>query len=224
MRGWLGIVVVGALAGCKPHVKLVPPPATATLTPEQRIATFNQLHGVRELTTTTVRTNCTGDCILDVDKVLYLANGTQIHHVEDLLPLLPADSESAKAIRAAGRARTNGRIWTIFTSVLLIAAAVIDEQTDGHRVEVMLSASVAALVGGILIKRSYTEVADQEGRANRTFNEGLAEELYLCVSAMELVPCEELPMPGTRAPNPSPPQEPPAHGPLPPGALTMRTF
>lgn len=216
MRGWVVVVLAFELAfiGCsKPHVTLVLPP---TLTPEQRVQTYYELRALVEKTTSTRRCGPRGGCTTEVDKTLHLANGTVVHHVADLLPLVLPDSESAHAVHAARRARTRVKMWTAAVFTVALGTLLLWTYTDDTRV--FLAGAGAMAITGLFLRHDYNEATDHTGRANMSFNDGLAERLYLCVDAMRLVPCETLPPPG--APRPTP--RPPPHDTLPAGDIATR--
>jgi hypothetical protein len=195
VRGWVVLVLVVELAftGCsKPHVTLGVPPNP---TPEQRVRTFYELRAVVEKTTTTRTCSTRGGCTTDVDKELRLANGTVVHHVSDLLPVVSPDSESARAIHAARRARTRVKIWTTAVFCAALVTLIAWSYTDDLRV--FFAGGGAMAIGALLVKFDYDEATDLTGRANMSFNDGLAEQLYVCVDGLHVVPCETLPLPGT---------------------------
>lgn len=183
------LVVVALLVACKPHVNLVPPPPNAT--PDQRVQAFEQLHATSEKTTWTTSCRGGGGCSTTVEKTLYLANGTRVYHEEDLLPVLPPNSESAREVRAAQRARSRQLAWGLGGAGVFVASFIVFAKTDPESPGLVLGVGFgAALVGAFMAYKYHYEAADHVGRANETYNAGLAETLRVCTQGYAIVACE----------------------------------
>jgi hypothetical protein len=198
---WRLAVIAVVVAGCKPHVTLVPPPAGAS--PEQRVQAFNQLHAVSEKTTWTTSCGGGGGCSTTVEKTLYLANGTQVHHEEDILPLLPPDSEPAREVHAAQRARSRQTLWALGAVGGFLGSFILLAQADHPGLGLGIGLGFG-VVGGWFAYQNHYEAADHVSRANATYNAGLARTLNVCVAGFYVVPCETSTTP---TPPPLPPQQ-----------------
>jgi hypothetical protein len=196
MRREVAIVVL-VVAGCKPHVTLVPPPPNAT--PEQRVQAFNQLHAVSEKTTWTSSCRSTGGCSTTVDKTLYLANGTQVHHEEDLLPMLPPESEPAREIHAAQHARSRQTTWALIGVGGMLGTFALLASMDHPGLGLGVGFGIG-VIGGFQAYKYHYKAADHVGRANETYNPALAQRLNVCVDGFHVVPCENAVAPTLPAP------------------------
>lgn len=225
-------VSVIAATGCLPHVDLRPP--APNFTPEQRVAMYNALHGDSERSTITTTCN-RGGCSSNEQRSIILANGTEVYHPEDLLPLLPANSVAVRHIEAADQA-ANRKYWSSFGAVASVAIGApvmfsgfsMDPSVpnDTTRTEI----GTAILLGGGLLFTGlwyyfhHVELSETTG-AHYTYNAGLAETLNVCVSGMQVIPCEFAapgsPPPGLGRPLPGPAPYPFGSSPYPPGSAPM---
>src|SRR5579862_8296022 len=87
---WRTSVVAVMVSGCgaHAHVRLAAPPADAPAA--VMLATYDRLHAV-EIVAKHQRNGTVSDYALD------LADGTRVDHAEDLLPVVDADSTTARA-------------------------------------------------------------------------------------------------------------------------------
>lgn len=181
-------MAVALLAACgPPHVQLNPP--KPNMTADERVAMFEALAGKSEKTTWT--TTCNGGCSTTVEKSLFLANGTEVHYPEDLLPVLPADGEAVEHIRANQDARSKAQIWTIgavisgVTGFLIFASS---NTSDSHAVPFLLFGGAAV---GAFGAWHYSSVATDEASLTfHAYSKALADRLAVCTNGLAVVACE----------------------------------
>lgn len=110
----LAFVCVGvALVGCQAHVVLPPPPdpATSSETLRQEYFEANRaLPATREQRA--ARTRMFESTPVFLQKSIALRNGAEVHHVEDLRPLVADDSLAAQAIDVAVARGADARLIT----------------------------------------------------------------------------------------------------------------
>jgi hypothetical protein len=193
---WIALL----LAGCNrhPHVQLGPLPTN--MSTGQRVQIYNDLHATAERETTTTSCSNQGGCSSSIHRTLFLANGTEVHHAEDLLPLLSPDSHAARSAQASLRSQQNQRNFTLLGVAGMVVVAIVgmsilsDDDGDGELssgVKLGLVAGGAtALVGSFGAYHYHTKAADEQGEANTHYNAGLARRLDVCVSGIYVVPCE----------------------------------
>ncbi len=200
--GW--IVVIGLVNGCsKPHVVL--PAVTPNMTPEQRVQMFNELHATGEDTTTTSFCGPRA-CSTKTEKTLHLANGTQVYHPEDLLPIVGADSITARAVSSVHEHRRKALVYTgvgLASVVGLIAIGRIAIESHETSFSTPEKLGLVAIVAGLLVGGFGTWYHDHQateywGEANENYNTGLAQRLDVCTSGFAVVACESAPPPATR--------------------------
>lgn len=184
MRVWVLTIL---LVGCKPHVTLVPPPPNAS--PDERVAAFERLAAVSEKMTITTSCRTMGGCSETVELTLNLANGTQVHHAEDLLPMVPPDSETAQAVHASHRASRRTWMWAGLAAGALVAGFVVFDATDNEKLAFAVGGG-GIVVGALMAWRSTNEETHQIRRANETYNDGLARTLRVCVDGYIVEACD----------------------------------
>jgi hypothetical protein len=208
------IVITLVLAACvPPHVALrVPPNAT----PEQRVATYSALAAESEKTTWT--RSCSSACMTTISKELRLANGTTVHYPEDLLPVVSPNSVTAHEVQHALTARRRSRYASLFAVASCVGLAAVGwhwfrsadtresiDPTTGEAIG-LGTAALGAIVSGVFIWYYEGKYAHHFGEANLAYNDGLAEQLNVCVAGYALVPCETvLPQSSASAPHGSSP-------------------
>lgn len=202
------VVVVLALVACnpQPHVQLGPLPPN--LPPMRRVQLFNDLHATFERTTETTSCSNRGGCSTSVQRTLYLANGTQVHHPEDILPVVAPDSAAARSVRTVQNAQSKRRIFTIIAVAGVIVGAIsVKTAFDNEEVDFsggtklgLIGGGLAFLVGSIGGYYYYAEATDAHGEANVQYNDGLARALDVCVRGLDVVACEAQSSPSTLAP------------------------
>jgi hypothetical protein len=192
------IALVLVLAACAPpHVTLrVPPNATA----DQRVAAYNALAAESEKTTWT--TSCHSACSTTIRKELRLANGTTVHYPEDVLPVVPPNSVTAREVQQALTAKRRSRYARVFAGASFVGLGAVGWHWFSHVEERESSdptmgealglgaAALGAIVSGIFVYYYDGKYADHFGEANHAYNHDLAEQLNVCVSGYALVPCE----------------------------------
>jgi hypothetical protein len=196
-QAWVvGVVAVGSI-GCAelPHHQLAAPPPT--LSGAQRVAWFDAFAAESERTVTTV-TCQKFSCTKSIEKSLTLGNGTRIDHAEDLLPLVRADSISARHMHDARRATVRGHVWRwvalgtalggLATALVLDHEGVIDDRTA---LVIGGTGAVFSLFSYFAARDELTVATDAAGRAFESYTKDLADRLQVCVRGMQLVPCED---------------------------------
>ncbi|HXJ48159.1 MAG TPA: hypothetical protein VNF91_03235, partial [Candidatus Acidoferrum sp.] len=200
--GW--ITVIGLVSACsKPHVML--PAVTPNMTPEQRVQMFQDLYATREHTRTTTICGGRGGCSTSVEKTLYLANGTQIYHPEDLLPVVEPDSTTARAVRDVHVQRRKALAYgglSLVSLVGFIAIGFTKVEAGGTSFSTAEKVGLLATIGGLLVGGfgawyHNNQAAESWGEANESYNASLAQRLDVCTSGFAVVPCESPPAPAT---------------------------
>lgn len=192
---WL-VWLVWLAAGCgHPHVRLEPPPPN--LTPDQRVHAFHALKAVGA--ERIITTQCgQGGCTSSEHNVLLLANGQRIHHPEDLVPVIPANSSAAVAVERARAARSTGHRWGYigfgsFTVGGLLALQGFDAEPNSVRD----TAVPILLVGGIVAAGFAWYYIRESNTQTRTaywhYSGALAQQLGICVVGLQVVACDQPP-------------------------------
>lgn len=203
--GWIaGLALISACS--RPHVTL--PTIPPDLTVEQRVQVFNDLHATGEKTVTTTNCNGMGGCSTNVDKTLYLANGTHVYHPEDLLPVVGPESATALAVRDVHEARRKARVYSwvsIASAVGFIGLVVFSFRGDSPGFSTPTKLGLLATGGGVLVGGfgawwQTRQAVEHWGEANERYNEGLAQRLNVCTNGLAVVPCES----GVPPPQPQP--------------------
>lgn len=112
--------LVASLLGCSvQHVSLSAPPSSAP--PPERVKAYERL---RPLSTAEARTGIRGAApasVLRTSEALQLAGGQRVEQPEDLLPVLPENSDAAQAARRS-RSHEKTAWWLTAGGVVLLAA------------------------------------------------------------------------------------------------------
>jgi hypothetical protein len=161
----LSLVVVVTLAsgvvGCAPHVQFAKRPALSASLDEREA--FAAKHAPARL-----RTAGQGPLWAEGSPSLQLANGTQVAHPEDLLPLVDDDSPTATAIHEASTANaiattTYAATLAVMTgSLVVMSLGVLENWSNDElvpRIFLPLSLSGAAGVVGSLVSVSQWRTA-----------------------------------------------------------------
>lgn len=195
-RGLAGAwVLVAATACTRPHVNLSLPP---NLPPEQRVATYNQLRGAYE--ETEIVTSCgRNGCSSSEHRSVRLANGTQVHHPEDLLPLVQPGSATARHVQARDSAAHRGRMAGLVAAAAILAGTGLmfssagSDDGMGFREKLGIGIIVlGGLGGGGAVYYFRGRELEATSRAYDSFSADLAERLQVCVNGLMVAPCEAL--------------------------------
>lgn len=148
---------------------------------------------------------------------LILANGQTLHHAEDMLPVVAADSATAEAARRHATHRKRASIgYTLGTIGLLVALGSIVipvwDHLDDDRVTGSPDIWWTGVIGGGAVFVVGTSVAYYNGSRSRdakiaafaTYDTSLRAHLDLCVAGTRLVDCGEVPAEGEGPPPPPP--------------------
>jgi hypothetical protein len=202
--------LVVVLAACaEPHVVLHGP--SATTTPAERVAMFHALERTGMDTLEVSRNH--GPYELAGAQVV-LANGTRVELPEDLLPVVPEDSETARAARASADVGHRANTWMYIGVGALAASIVTLVAVESGSVNLDVSDEYlfpgAALVAGIPFYVSHVERTEEmqlRVQAFSTYTRDLGLRLDVCAHGLEVVPCEApqpLQPPGLSASSPAP--------------------
>jgi hypothetical protein len=203
--GW--IATIALVSACsRPHVTL--PTIPPDLPPDQRVQVFNDLHATGEKTVTTTSCNGMGGCSTNVDKTLFLANGTRVYHAEDLLPVVGPESTTAGAVRDMQESRRKARVYSLISiasAVGFIGIVVFSFRGDNPGFSTpaelgLLATGAGVLVGGFGAWWQTRQAVAHWADANEGYNEGLAQRLNVCTNGLAVVPCET----GVPPPQPQP--------------------
>jgi hypothetical protein len=191
----MALVLIAACS--RPHVNLALPPNPS---PEDRVQAFTALHATGEDTEITSTCRGGGGCSTNIEKTLHLANGTDVYHADDLLPVVSDDSPTAQSVRAMHNSRSKQTRYGLYALGSFVAFVVIAFQgfsaSDGGGMPLpyklgMVGTGVGALVFAYGSYHYHWEAADHWGQANRNFNQSLAQRLNVCVVGLGVVPCEQ---------------------------------
>jgi hypothetical protein len=177
-----------------PHYTLNAPPPTAA--PIERLQAFYRLRTKGVGTVTTCRgTSCSSN------QYLVLADGHEIWHADDLLPLVPADSQAARDHRDYNRKTANQRLWLYGTLIGIAAGiAMIHYGWEDEGPTDLLWAGVGVTAAGALIGGGGAYITGLQAQSAKRrmfehYDEGLAAQLNICASGMAIVPCDAPNMP-----------------------------
>ena len=206
MRGhWRAVVAVALLqAGCgEPHVVLNAPGRGAPL--DERQKSYERLRPAgtsqRIIVTTT-----DGSGSSSTHTSVILSNGQTIHHAEDMLPVVEADSPTAEAARRHEYHRKRASIgWTLSTAGFLVAIASfaipiaqkIDERPSGDGPDIwwtgVIGGGIALVAGSAVAYYHGSRARDASIAAFATYDESLRARLAICVEGTRLIDCTPAP-------------------------------
>ena len=200
----------------RPHVTL--PTVPLDLLPEQRVQMFYQLYATRENTVTTTTCQSGGGCSTNVDKTLYLANGTQVYDPEDLVPVVSPDSATARAVHNVHEERRKVRTYGMLAMACMAGSFFFlfkgDDLGSSALVKVGLPVTFGgALISAVLGRHHFRAATAYWSEANESYNAGLAQRLRVCTNGLAIAPCESAP---PSAPSLTPPPFPLGPPPLAP--------
>jgi len=190
------------LVACQSHVELRSLPANPT--PAERVNAFNALRPVGMTRTINVRNGN------EVERTIVLANGEEIAHADDLLPVVPADSATAREARRYGRANRRFKLamlgFTVAAASGIYVFATADTDAAGRLEQpnktlggvLLVGAAVLLLSGGVYALRARAA----RDAAFASYEPTLLDSLKLCVDGLTVAPCEDLGPPATVTPGP----------------------
>jgi hypothetical protein len=204
------MVTVIAVSGCYMQ-RVTIPPLPPTLTPEQRVDAFHRFRRhpeARMVMVTCSRNGGVRSC--SESEILLLANGTQVHDPQDLLPLVPAESTTARSAKRS--ARNYGRVPLLWLGVVASIASglVVSGKGAFNDDNTMMYSGFAILGVGALSFGTAAVIFGSRGndarkQAFRHYTSDLASGLRVCMSGVVFVPCEASVSVETAAPPPPPP-------------------
>jgi hypothetical protein len=213
-----------ALAACGgAHVQI--PAPSPSITPADRVAMFKALERQNQEVEQVSVNN--GPWQLS-SSTLILANGMRIEHADDLLPVVPPDSDTAKAARASATARRRSLGWRLAgygATIVGVTAFAINANGDGFDVPDDYMFAGVAIVAAVPFLLSFKEHHDEIAlrmQAFSTYTRDLGLRLDVCAHGLEVVACETVPSPATapNAPGMGTPSAPGMGTPSAPGAVT----
>jgi hypothetical protein len=202
-------MVILALGACSSgHLNLESPPAN--LTKEQRLKRFASLAPVGYRLELVDQCNASGGwkvCKPRVDsRSVLLADGREMRHAEDLLPVVAPSSKAAQHARAVKRAVRNQTYSGVGGIAVSLTGGFIwyeSRTDDAYNIKgndtgktigmTMLAVGVITAVVGSWIYHSRAERNELE--AFELYQDGLAEGLRICFADLKPFPCEEPPTP-----------------------------
>lgn len=218
--------VVLALAACGTHVQL--PAPSPGITPADRVAMFKALERANQEVKQVSVNN--GPWQL-ASSTLILANGTRVELADDLLPLVPPDSDTAKLARASATARHRAiELKAVAYGVAIVGMALLfssinDDanvaENDHTQDYIFGGTAVAAVIPYLIGMHEQHEEIALRMQAFSTYTRDLGLRLDVCAHGLEVVACETVPSanPPATAPAPYPPATTPAPS-GPPGPAT----
>lgn len=216
---WRTAALVGLAllhAGCgEPHVALEAPGKAAPLAERQRSYERLRPAGTSQRIIVTTTDNSVSS---STHTSVILANGQTVHHAEDMLPVVAADSPTAEAARRHAYHRKRASIgYTLGTIGLLVALGSvaipiiegIDEQPTGGGPDIwwpgVIGGGVAFLVGSGVAYYNGSRARDAKIAAFATYDESLRQNLAVCVEGTRIVDCDAQPPPPPAGDAPPPP-------------------
>ena len=201
MMRFLSILAV--CGACGPtHVRLDAP--SATLAPDQRVAYFLAMRPTR--TTYTTESRDGGDTWRVTDRTLILFNGKTVEAPEDLVPVVGAESVTARAANESVDARRHAKQADVGLFASIVFAAVVVGPL-ASRLDLVASIGwglglMPAAVASVMRWHFTRDEMDARARAFSAYTREMGERLNVCASGIRVVPCES---PSTGAPGQLPP-------------------
>jgi hypothetical protein len=176
-------------SACISHAHLAPPPVAAPA--GDRLAVYQQLSPRGFGSFQNQHANDLG--------FLVLGDGTRVYFPEDLEPVVPPDSPTARAGRAHESAWSRAKHWMKIGAVGFAAAIVVPVvalatmHDDDTRTEVMVGGAAGGMiVGWVGFGGAIVNLVDANGErasAFLTYDDSLRSELHLCIAGLEVYDC-----------------------------------
>ena len=195
------VAVIAVLSACgEPHVQLAAPAEGAPLAERQR--SYQHLRPAGATQRVIVTTSDVSGSSSTRTSII-LANGQTIHHAEDMLPVVAADSPAAEAARRHAHHRKRASIgYTLGTLGLLVAlgsfAIPLVQELDEQRPDSpdiwwpgVIGGGVVFLVGSGVAYHHGSRARDAQIAAFATYDESLRARLHICVEGTRLVDCDQ---------------------------------
>ena len=125
-----------------------------------------------------------------IDSSLILADGTEVSSPEDLLPVVPATSASARAARRAVRARSwkwGGYGFAIGSFVGGLALRDNDPEASNTLANIVMFGGAA--IGAIAAMHFTFRENDARHEAYVEYASGLLQQLQLCATGLDIHEC-----------------------------------
>lgn len=187
------LAVIAVVAACaEPHVMLHEP--APSITPADRVAMFKALEATNEETLQVSRNH--GPWQLEGARI-QLANGTKVELPEDLLPMVPADSDTARNARASADVGHRANTWMYISFGVLAAslATVLSVETGSVNANIpeeylFGGAALATAIPFLVTRHLRSEELDLRMQSFSTYTRDLGLRLDVCAHGLEVVACE----------------------------------
>jgi hypothetical protein len=178
-----GLLCLAVLSGCASHVSLSVPPASAPLS--TRAEAYRALHSTLAVQTTT---SVSGGGV-SFDNEMLLGDGRTVAYAEDILPVVPEQSQSADYARRSLNKRSTGHTcgWISAVSAIAFAAIVVGvasstgSGTNGLEKSGLAVSGLSAAGFGIANYIFLSSSSNDAMEAYRHYNDGLQQKLSICV-------------------------------------------
>jgi hypothetical protein len=182
-RFFAGLLCLALSSGCASHVTLSVPPADAPLA--ARAEAYRNLHSTLAVQTITSVRGGGGS----FDNQMLLGDGRTVAYVEDILPVVPEDSESAKYVERSQSKRSTGHLcgWVSALSAIAFGAIVLgvasssSSGSNGLEKAGVVVSGLSAAGFGIANYFYLSSSSDDAMEAYRYYNDGLQKKLSICV-------------------------------------------
>ncbi|MGN6107216.1 MAG: hypothetical protein ACTHU0_19060 [Kofleriaceae bacterium] len=193
-RSCASLAVAALLPGCF-HVSIghVSPRASA----ETRLRAYQ---GLRPAERSIAITRDQHHQVVETESSMTLADGTEVHHADDLLPVLDPGSPAAHAARRSASARRGKWAFEVagmaaIAGGFVVALAGADSDTDETFSRTTTIGLGIVLAGAAMYLTGHWYYARAEESARRaafaTYDESLRQSLQLCVQGMQVVDCRD---------------------------------
>jgi hypothetical protein len=201
----VSLVAVG-LTACSPppHVRLEAPAPTAS--EAERIAAYERLFARADARTALVQN---GQVTHVSQDYLILGDGTRVHHPDDLIPVVPAGSPTARHAADGKASVDRARPWLTAAAVSFTGSWLVSPVVGvavGGEEGIIAGAATFGTLAIATIAFMFTAVAKgrefdgQRASAFATYDSDLRARLQLCADGTKVRACEAAPLAPTAAP------------------------
>ena len=179
------------------HVALSAPPASAP--PAQRIAAYEKLRPLPAAEAQTGIRGAAPTSVLRTSDTLVLAGGPRVSQAEDLLPVLPKDSDTARVAERSGSRRSTASWLTAGGFALLAAGAIVavspfvvaDQGSTINLEPIYIGTGLVVLSLPVFLFSGAERRAAEDDRASvfESYEPALRQRLDLCENGGGPRPC-----------------------------------